>query len=76
MKINFVDNCNSAPIGALPYGTVVIDPQNNNCVCIITTIPAGENDVAVVDLATGSYYDINYNAEVIIPQNAVLNVDR
>ena len=75
MKIKLTDNCMTALAKNLPNGTVFIDPCDNG-VCMVTTIPTNEDDVAVINLETGYYFDIDGDAEVIIPQNAVLCIDR
>jgi hypothetical protein len=75
IKIKLTDNCMTVLAKDLIHGTVFIDPCDNS-VCMATTIPTHEDDVAVVNLETGYYYDIDGNAEVIIPQNAVLCIDR
>ena len=75
MKIKLTDNCMTALAKTLPNGTVFIDPCDNGAY-MVTNIPTNEDDVAAVHLKTGYYLDIDGNAEVIIPQNAVLCIDR
>ena len=75
MKIKLTDNCMTTLAKNLSCGTVFIDPCDNGAYMVINT-PTVENDVATVHLETGYYYDMNGNAEVIIPQDAVLCIDR
>ena len=75
MKIKLTDNCMTTLAKTLSCGTVFIDPCDNG-IYVVTNISTAEDYVATVHLETGYYYEISGKAEVIIPQDAILCVDR